>query len=56
MNALQGPLSDDPGALNRTLAAESMTCIEMAMANGECDDDPDYWREQLHIMKLWRDV
>jgi hypothetical protein len=56
MDALQDPLSNDPAARNRTLAAESIKRIEVAMANGKCDDEPDYWREQMHIMKLWRDV
>jgi len=56
MNAQQDPLSNDPAARNRALAAESINRIEKAMDNGECDDEPDYWREQLHILRLWRDV
>lgn len=56
MRVLDSLFPDDPGARDRRYAAESVTQLEAAMANGGCDADLGYWHEQLSIMRLRRDT
>ena len=56
MRVLDSLFPDDPAARDRRYAAESVTQLEAAMANGDCDADPGYWHEQLSIMRLRRET